>query len=267
MPDAAAFDAYVGPVRELTLDYERGILALHDGVTPGGKRLGTVDGSVLTAFQEALDDKAPLEATATSLGNRLRVDTAAQGLDATQQSNGRANLALGTAATATVTTSRTDTTSGRLLKGGDFGLGIPGSDGGITVSDLDAVDTPSGFYRATSGTTTGTFPAGSAHGMLLVERYSAAQIRQTFSYTGGYAALFGRLYTRSYNINTSSWRPWVEFAGLSNANTWTAAQTFPGIVLKSTGGTTKTLTIDDAGNLLLDGLAVGGGSESTDWNI
>ncbi|MVA17402.1 hypothetical protein GOZ94_00390 [Agrobacterium vitis] len=31
-------------------------------------------------------------ATATALGNRLRVDTAAQGLDATQKSNGRANL-------------------------------------------------------------------------------------------------------------------------------------------------------------------------------
>jgi hypothetical protein len=36
--------------------------------------------------------------TATSLGNRLRVDTAAQGLNSTQQSNGRTNLGLGSAA-------------------------------------------------------------------------------------------------------------------------------------------------------------------------
>ena len=40
--------------------------------------------------------------TATSLGNRLRVDTAAQGLNTTQQSNGRTNLGLGTAATSAI---------------------------------------------------------------------------------------------------------------------------------------------------------------------
>jgi len=37
--------------------------------------------------------------TATSLGNRLRVDTAAQGLNSTQQGNGRTNLGLGSLAT------------------------------------------------------------------------------------------------------------------------------------------------------------------------
>ena len=36
LPDAAAFDAYVGPAREITVDPQRGIIALHDGVTPGG---------------------------------------------------------------------------------------------------------------------------------------------------------------------------------------------------------------------------------------
>lgn len=35
-PNAAAFDAYVGPARELTVDAQRGILALHDNTTPGG---------------------------------------------------------------------------------------------------------------------------------------------------------------------------------------------------------------------------------------
>jgi hypothetical protein len=36
IPDAAAFDAYTGPARELTVDPVRGILALHDGTTAGG---------------------------------------------------------------------------------------------------------------------------------------------------------------------------------------------------------------------------------------
>lgn len=36
LPDAAAFDAYVGPSGEITVDHVRGIIALHDGVTAGG---------------------------------------------------------------------------------------------------------------------------------------------------------------------------------------------------------------------------------------
>lgn len=34
--NVAAFDAYVGPAREVIVDASRGIFALHDGVTPGG---------------------------------------------------------------------------------------------------------------------------------------------------------------------------------------------------------------------------------------
>jgi hypothetical protein len=38
IPNAAAFDTYVGPSGELVADHARGILALQDGATPGGKR-------------------------------------------------------------------------------------------------------------------------------------------------------------------------------------------------------------------------------------
>jgi hypothetical protein len=38
LPNAAAFDAYVGPAREVAVDQSRGIIALHDGVTAGGKQ-------------------------------------------------------------------------------------------------------------------------------------------------------------------------------------------------------------------------------------
>jgi hypothetical protein len=44
------------------------------------------------------DDANFATTTATSLGNRLRIDTASQGLNSTQQANGRTNLGLGTAA-------------------------------------------------------------------------------------------------------------------------------------------------------------------------
>jgi hypothetical protein len=40
IPNEAAFDAYVGPSREVTVDPTRGLVRLHDGSTPGGKPVG-----------------------------------------------------------------------------------------------------------------------------------------------------------------------------------------------------------------------------------
>ena len=58
----------------------------------------------LNELAAALGDDANFATTtATSLGNRLRVDTAAQGLTGTQQSTARTNLGLGTAATTAAT--------------------------------------------------------------------------------------------------------------------------------------------------------------------
>jgi hypothetical protein len=46
LPDAAAFDAYVGPARELTVDPVRGLARLHDGSTPGGIDIVSSGGGV-----------------------------------------------------------------------------------------------------------------------------------------------------------------------------------------------------------------------------
>ena len=51
LPNAAAFDAYIGPAREITVDQQRGIIALHDGVTAGGHQFlkgggGSVSGNL-----------------------------------------------------------------------------------------------------------------------------------------------------------------------------------------------------------------------------
>lgn len=43
LPNAMAFDAYVGPSGEITVDHLRGIIALHDGVTAGGKQYKIAD--------------------------------------------------------------------------------------------------------------------------------------------------------------------------------------------------------------------------------
>jgi hypothetical protein len=50
LANAAAFDAYVGPTRELTVDHVRGILALHNGTTPGGAQFKLDALSTVGAF-------------------------------------------------------------------------------------------------------------------------------------------------------------------------------------------------------------------------
>ena len=56
-----------------------------------------------------------------------------------------------------VQSSVTDTTAGRLLTLGAFGLGQAGAV--PTISNIDATTTANGFWRYTTGAT-GTFPAG-----------------------------------------------------------------------------------------------------------
>ncbi|NTG85874.1 hypothetical protein G6L15_06895 [Agrobacterium rhizogenes] len=60
LPNAAAFDAYVGPSREVTVDPVRGLLKLHDGTTPGGLSLfgATVTTIATRAALAAVDTTA-----------------------------------------------------------------------------------------------------------------------------------------------------------------------------------------------------------------
>lgn len=59
LPDDVAFDAYIGPAREVTVDPVREIIALHDGVTPGGNQFNRT-GTINALFDSDLD-KSPAE--------------------------------------------------------------------------------------------------------------------------------------------------------------------------------------------------------------
>lgn len=116
----------------------------------------------------------------------------------------RTNLGLGSAATADVTTSATDTTAARLLKTGDWGLGglapaFPGGDLGITDNSV-----PCGFYRG--GGVSNRPPTATSDGMLIHMRRAGG---------GGEVQLFSeegfpqRLFTKGRT--TGAWSNWRTF--------------------------------------------------------
>ena len=110
---------------------------------------------------------------------------------------------LGTA----VTQNDKDATAGRLLKTGDFGLGIAIS---LTAADnLDTILTSGLFYNSSSANTTGNnYPLYSAGALIVVARSSTNVIQKFISYGGASIASALREFTRSWG--TSGWGPWVE---------------------------------------------------------
>ena len=111
---------------------------------------------------------------------------------------GRTALGLGTAATATVQTSPTDTTAGRLMSVGAFGLG------GVTLPSLTTLDdrfTRPGFYICAEATGAPS-PYGLAHIIGNVSgKTDSTWVHQVFYDTAGV------VYER-FTTNFGEWSPW-----------------------------------------------------------
>ena len=150
-------------------------------------------------------------------GNNAQVTSAGLALlDDVNAAAQRATLGLGTAATATLTTSATDTTAGRLVKVGDFGLGAVDTP---VIANIDAFSTPSGFYKFTNGA--GTKPVGGgAYAYVLINNWNGVTLNQTWiSY--GTPQMFVRTAT-----DTNTWGAWQEIA-LINSPAFTGTPTAP----------------------------------------
>lgn len=133
----------------------------------------------LNELAAALGNDASFSTTvSTALGNRLRVDTAAQGLNGTQQSNARTNLGLGTAATANTgdfaTASHTHTFASLTSKPTTIsGYGITDA---ITTGNIAS---QSVNYATSSGSTTGN--AGSATVLQTARTITIGNTGKTFN--------------------------------------------------------------------------------------
>lgn len=116
---------------------------------------------------------------------------------------------LGTAATRDVTTSKTDTTEGRLLKVGDFGVGEPII---LTSSDdLNDIMSP-GIYSHSLGNAPANTPVVYA-GMLTVFIGDPSNfVVQVWRRREGQA----REFQRTFDPNSGVWTDWVEFYNTGN---------------------------------------------------
>lgn len=111
-------------------------------------------------------------------------------------------LGLGTAATRDVTTSPTDTTAGRVLKVGDFGVG--GAATGVPGNNIDNSSIPAGFYYVIS-TTSGTKPAGDdGFGHLIVSREGPGTTARQLYLDNNSDGIWTRVWS------PSQWSTWKE---------------------------------------------------------
>ncbi|MBB1299218.1 pyocin knob domain-containing protein [Pseudoalteromonas sp. SR41-7] len=99
----------------------------------------------------------------------------------------------GTAATRDVTTSNTDTTTGRLLKVGDFGISGKEAPPFSNTLNYDSNEVYSGIHRITSSSPI-TLPAGvSSFGVLEVSRYGSPDMIQVYTAITQDKMLFRRI--------------------------------------------------------------------------
>lgn len=123
------------------------------------------------------------------------------------------------------------------LRPSDFGIG--GTAGAPVLPDLDAINTPVGFYRATSGTSNiASRPAGvSQNAIVLLERFDSNDLRQTYAPRGDHATA-GRLFFREYDSVGEVWRAWKEVITDANIDQFAAGGWLPAAVFTTSGSYT-----------------------------
>lgn len=117
----------------------------------------------------------------------------------------RTDLGLGTAATATITTSGTDTTAGRVVRVGDYGIGIGP---GVNTSDaFDSITVPGVYYKAS--TTVGSPLPGTPLLVIVSAGSNSASNDRLTQEAVTFGVTPARYFRRGFNGTT--WTAWDEY--------------------------------------------------------
>ena len=171
--------------------------------------------SVLAAGGRGLFETPAAGRAATVNGEVFLAPLSPNGVGIYRRDSTSVSPQIGTFFTGEVTTSQTDTTAGRLLKVGDFGLGAATAP---VLADLDSGTIRPGFYR-TDSATLGVFPPGAnLFGHCLVEGYSSGALKQTFQSIGaaGNTAASNMPWVRRRSDGTGLWTEWSQHYGQGN---------------------------------------------------
>jgi hypothetical protein len=167
-----------------------------------------------------------------------------------------------------VTQTQTDSTTGRLLKVGDFGLGASTAP---LIADLDSETIRAGLYR-TDTSTLGVFPPGvNVFGHCVVEDYGGGNSKQTFQSIGqaGVTAAVNMPWVRRRNATTGVWSAWTQHYGMANivrAVSQTGGVPTGGIIERGSNANGDFVRFADGTQICTTGITTSASADST-WTF
>lgn len=191
-------------------------LIANNNATPAEGASWTDASITLAQIQALLTGKASSGANSdiTSLsGLTTPLSVAQGGTGGSTQGSARISLGLGSAATATVTTSAVDSTAGRLTKVGDFGIGS--SLTAPTIADFKSL-AAGGIYKGVFNTTLNSPPAVAS----AAEGFTALATNYTSLVVQWLVISSSRTFIGYYNSGASS-ITWAEQYGTGNLSAFT----------------------------------------------
>ena len=209
LSDSLSVDGLAQDIAETFTMYQRYMSGFADVMNGTTDVTITINGVAVTVPGQKSLAKKGANSDITSLSGLTTALSISQGgTGATNAAAVRTNLGLGSGATATFQTSVTDSTAGRLLVVGGFGIGEGNTASGTPVSaGIDYFSEPTGLWQTTADTT-GVFPTdASKYGQFFRMRGGKNSITQIYA-TGLGLAKGGRIWyrTQAENVATPGWQ-------------------------------------------------------------